>query len=117
MQMDDGSIITVCMDIFTRRDGRSTDIKMTHGEIVSDGVKIFATDFRTQKREIYDFSEVCKQPFHAGADMRLVESFLSAVRGDSSHAPTTTIDDSLKSHRLCYEAERSRHTGQTIQFD
>ncbi|MDE5554147.1 MAG: Gfo/Idh/MocA family oxidoreductase [Muribaculaceae bacterium] len=116
MQMEDGSLITLCMDAFTRRDGRSTDIKMTHGEIVSDGVKIFVTDFLTGKREVYDFTEVCKQPFHAGADIKLVEGFLAAVRGDASTELPTTIADSLRSHRLCFEAERSRHTGTTITF-
>ncbi len=117
MQMDDGSLITLCMDVFTRRDGRSTDIKMTRGEIVSDGVKIFVTDFVTHKREVYDFTEVCKQPFHAGADLKLVESFLASIRGESAEAPTTTIAESLRSHRLCFEAERSRLSGQTVTFD
>ena len=104
------------MDVFTRRDGRSTDIKMTRGEIVSDGVKIFVTDFVTGKRETFDFTEVCKQPFHAGADLKLVENFIGAVRGETS-APLTSIADSLRSHRLCFEAERSRHTGQTVTFE
>ena len=116
MQMEDNSLVTLCMDVFTRRDGRSTDIKMTRGEIVSDGVKIFVTDFVTGKRETFDFTEVCKQPFHAGADLKLVENFIGAVRGETS-APLTSIADSLRSHRLCFEAERSRHTGQTVTFE
>ena len=114
MQMDDGSLITVCMDIFTRRDGRSTDIKMTRGEIVSDGIKIFATDFLTGKHEEYDYTEVCKQPFHAGADLQIVDSFLKTVRGEKPAIPLTTITDALRSHRLCFEAERSRRSGSTI---
>lgn len=116
MQMDDNSLITLCMDAFTRRDGRNTDIKMTHGEIVSDGKKIFATDFVTRERKVFDFTEICKKPYHAGADLKLVENFLKAVRGEESTAVTTTISESMRSHRLCFEAERSRHSGQTVTF-
>ncbi|MDE5595645.1 MAG: gfo/Idh/MocA family oxidoreductase, partial [Muribaculaceae bacterium] len=108
------SIITLMMDIFTLRDGRSTDIKMTHGEIVSNGIKIVVTDFRSGKREVYDYTEVCKQPYHAGADLRIVDSFLKTVRGEEPDIPLTTITDALRSHRLCFEAERSRRSGSTV---
>ncbi|MDE5568965.1 MAG: Gfo/Idh/MocA family oxidoreductase [Muribaculaceae bacterium] len=114
MHMDDGSIITLMMDIFTLRDGRSTDIKMTHGEIVSNGIKIVVTDFRNGKREVYDYTEVCKQPYHAGADLRIVDSFLKTVRDEEPDIPLTTITDALRSHRLCFEAERSRRSGSTV---
>lgn len=117
MQMSDGSLITLSMDVFTRRDGRRTDIKMTHGQIVSDGIKIYATDFVTGRREVFDFTEVCKQPFHSGADMRLVENFIKAVRGECPAEMTTTIAESMRSHRLCFAAEKSRHTGQTVTFE
>ena len=116
MQMDDGSLINVSMDVFTRRDGRSTDIKMTHGEIVSDGMKIFTTDFVTGKREVYDYTDISKQPYHAGADLQIVDSFLKTVRGEDPEIPLTTITDALRSHRLCFEAERSRRSGATITF-
>ncbi len=116
MQMSDNSLITVCMDIFTRRDGRRTDIKMTNGEIVSDGLKITATDFTTRDVDIFDFSDLEGKPFHAGADLRLVDNFLKAVNGEQAEDNLTTIEESMKSHLLCFEAEHSRHTGQTINL-
>jgi len=114
MQMEDGALITLCMDIFTQRDHRSTDIKMSHGEIISDGKKIFATDFAKRKCDIFDFTDTAKQPFHGGADLKLVENFLDAIRHEGDMLAGTTIAESLKSHLLCFEAERSRHSGQTI---
>lgn len=117
MQMTDGALITLCMDIFTQRDRRSTDIKMTHGEIVSDGKKIFVTDFAKRQCDIIDFTEISKQPFHSGADLKLVENFLNAVRHEGDTLAGTTIAESLKSHLLCFEAERSRHSGETINIE
>lgn len=111
MQMADGTLITLCMDAFTLSDGRLTDIKMTGGEIVSDGTTVSVTDFTTRKTEKYDFSAECRKPFHAGADHRLVESFLKAVRGGED-CGLTTIKESLPSHKICFEAEKSRKSGQ-----
>lgn len=116
MQMADGSLITLCMDIFTQRDRRTTDIKMTEGEIISDGKKIYITEFAKRKTDIIDFTEIVKQPFHSGADLKLVENFLNAIRGEGDTLAGTTIGESLKSHLLCFEAERSRHTGRTIDL-
>lgn len=111
MQMEDNSLITLCMDIFTHRDGRSTDIKMSRGEIVSDGKKIRVTDFIARKSDVLDYTAEATQPFHAGADLSIVENFINAVRGDRPVGQLTTIAESLESHLLCFEAERSRHSG------
>ncbi len=107
MQMDDGALITLCMDAFTLRDGRMTDIKMTGGEIVSDGIKITVVDFATRKSEVYDFTETCKKPFHAGADHLIVENFLKEIRGEKVNI-STTIAESLPCHKVCFDAEKSR---------
>ncbi len=116
MQMDDGSLITLCMDVFTRRDGRNTDIKLTGGEIESDGKVIKVTDFTTGKVETFDYTEQSRQPFHAGADLRLVEDFLDSIENPGRKLSGASISDSLRSHRLCFEAERSRRSGTTVNF-
>ena len=66
--------------------------------------------------ETYDFSDIAGQPFHAGADLQLIGDFIRALR-DPSRPFLTTIDDSIESHRICYAAERSRRTGETIRMD
>ncbi len=114
MQMADGTLMTLCMDVFTRRDGRRIDIRMSRGEIVSDGKTVELTDFATGNRILYDFTEEAAKPFHGGADLRLVESFINAIRGEGDTQGLTTVEESLRSHLLCFEAERSRRTGKIV---
>ena len=54
-------------------------------------------------------------PFHAGADLALMEDFIEAVRS-SKKSLATAIDVSVESHLICYEAERSRREERIIVF-
>lgn len=113
MLMDDSSLITLHMDIFTQRDGRTTDIKMTGGEIFSDGKHVRATHFASRECSTFDYSALSSQPFHGGADLRLVEQFLNTVRGEGKAKASTTIEEAIKVHRICSEAEECRRRGVT----
>ena len=44
-----------------------------------------------------------------------MEEFLRAIHGEETHL-NTLIDESIQSHLVCYAAERSRLTGQTINI-
>ncbi len=112
MRMDDGSLITLHMDIFTQRDGRTTDIKMTGGEIFSDGKHIRATHFASRECSTFEYSSLNSNPFHGGADLRLVEQFLNAVRGEGKVKASTTIDEAIRVHQICLEADESRRSGE-----
>ena len=72
--------------------------------------------FRGGDERTYDFSDIVGQPFHAGADLHLIGDFIRALR-DPGYPFLTTIEDSIESHRICYDAERSRRTGTTIRVD
>lgn len=113
MELEDDIVISMTMDIFTLNDYRTTKICLTEGEIVCDEHTITVTDFRTRRQQVFDFSEMLEQPYHAGADLKIMEEFLRAIRGEETHL-NTLIDESIQSHLVCYEAERSRLTGQTI---
>ena len=69
--------------------------------------------FRGGKEQVYDFSGILGKPFHAGADLNLVEDFVDTLSRREHHF-RTTIGNSVESHRICFEAERSRLTGQTV---
>lgn len=112
MRMDDGSLITLHMDIFTQRDGRTTDIKMTGGEIFSDGKHIRATHFASRECSTFEYSSLNSNPFHGGADLRLVEQFLNSVRNEGKMKASTTIDEAIKVHQICMEADESRRCGE-----
>ena len=116
MEMDDEVTMSLSMEMFTNDDFRKTHIRLTGGEIDGDERTLRVRRFRGGDAETYDFSDIAGQPFHAGADLQLIGDFIRALR-DPSRPFLTTIDDSIESHRICYEAERSRRTGKTIRMD
>lgn len=114
MQMTDGMIVTLTMNVFTQRDCRTIEIGMTEGQITCNGMTVNARNFRTRRTETYDFSPLARVGFHGGADLALVEEFIDAVRTGSK--PVTSIEGALEAHRIIFEAERSRHTGETVSL-
>ncbi|MBP3773960.1 MAG: Gfo/Idh/MocA family oxidoreductase [Bacteroidaceae bacterium] len=116
MEMEDGVTISLSMDIFTQQDNRQISIRLTNGEIESDEQKVKVTYFRERRQETFDFSGVISQPYHGGADLKIMEEFVQAIRGSRHHLPSA-ISDSVESHRICFEAERSRLAGRTIELN
>lgn len=113
MEMADGSVFNLMIDLFTRDDDRKTTILLTDGEIVGDENHLRVRYFRPEREEVFDFSEVNNTPFHAGADLRTVEEFLLAIH-NPEHPLLTDIEVSIESHHICYAAEESRHKGQVV---
>lgn len=113
MELEDGTTISLSMDIFTLNDHRKINIKLSEGEIECDELKLLVTHFREQKTEIFDFSDIMAKPYHGGADLKIMEEFIQAVRGKIKKLPSL-VDDSIESHRICFEGEKSRITGKTI---
>lgn len=116
IEMEDHTTISLTVNAFTLDDHRSTHIKMTHGEIDGDETTLRVRKFRGQEERVYDFSELVKQPFHAGADLNIVEDFVNAIRSGKDTVKTN-IHDSILSHRVCFEIERSRNEGRTITIE
>ena len=104
------------LDEVLLEDCRRTHIKMTHGEIFGDERKLHVHRFRRGHNRVYDFEELAGHPFHAGADLRLIEDFVDALTRPG-HPFLCTIEDSIESHRICFEAERSRRCGETIRLE
>lgn len=116
LEMENGTTISFAVDAFTLDDFRGTHIKMTHGEIDGDESTLRVRRFRGGVETVYDFSDICKQPFHAGADLAIVEDFIDSIRS-GRNSVKTNIHDSISSHRICFEAERSRNEGRTVRLD
>lgn len=116
MEMENDVTISFSMDAFTLGDQRETHIRLTHGEIDGD-------ERILRVRPI---------PGRGRAGLRLLRHTRQAVprrsrpksgRGFRRHdqprgAPLrTSIGKSVESHRICFEAERSRLSGQTVILD
>ena len=115
MEMESEVTVNFSMDIFTLKDYRETHISLTEGEIHGDETRLRVRRFRGAKETVYDFSDLSHQPFHAGADLAIVADFIDAIR--SGHRDlVTSIERSVESHRICFEAERSRKEQRTILF-
>lgn len=115
MEMESEVTINFSMDVFTLKDNRETHICLTEGEIDGDETTLRVKRFCGREETVYDFSDIAGTPFHAGADLALMEDFIEAVRS-SKKSLATAIDVSVESHLICYEAERSRREERIIVF-
>ena len=115
MEMESEVTINFSMDIFTLKDYRETHISLTEGEIDGDENRLRVRRFRGAEETVYDFSGLAHQPFHAGADLAIIADFIDAIRTGRRDL-VTSIDRSVESHRICFEAERSRKEQRTILF-
>lgn len=106
METSGGTVVSLTMDFFTADDARHTTVSLTGGEITGDGRKIIVTPFMGPER-VMDFTEIASKPFHAGADLALMDDFVSAVES-RGHRMRSEISDAIESHRVCLEAEVSR---------
>ena len=116
MEMESEVTINFSMDIFTLEDHRATQICLTEGEIEGDETQIKVRRFRGGEETIYDFSDIKHKPFHAGADLDLMADFIEAIQTEGKYL-RTSIELSVESHRICFEAERSRKEKRTILFE
>ena len=115
MEMESEVTINFSMDVFTLKDNRETHICLTEGEIDGDETTLRVKRSCGREETVYDFSDIAGTPFHAGADLALMEDFIEAVRS-SKKSLATAIDVSVESHLICYEAERSRREERIIVF-
>ena len=115
MEMESEVTINFSMDVFTLKDNRETHICLTEGEIDGDETTLRIKRFRGAVEETYDFSDIVGTPFHAGADLNLIADFVDALL-EGREGLATSIERSVESHRICYEAERSRREERTILF-
>ncbi len=113
MRMCDGVIISLIINVFTQRDCRNVEIRMSEGEIICDGDTIRARHFRSRETATYDFSHLRKIHAHGGADLALFANFIENLRNQEVPlgAPLQEIIDS---HNVIFEAERSRKLGVTL---
>ena len=115
MEMESEVTINFSMDIFTLKDCRETHISLTEGEIDGDENRLRVRRFRGAEETVYDFSGLAHQPFHAGADLAIIADFIDAIRTGRRDL-VTSIERSVESHRICFEAERSRKEQRTVLF-
>lgn len=115
LELADEVTISFAANAFTRNDFRLTHIELSGGEINGDERLLRIRSFRGEE-QVIDFSHLVGEPFHAGADLNIVEAFLQAIHPSRRESMLSSVSDSIDSHIVCFEAERSRLSGQTINL-
>jgi hypothetical protein len=102
------------MEAFTSYAGRRTRVFGSMGDMVGDMTELVVTDFRSGKSVTYkpiaEDVEGYKNSGHGGGDWLLARDFVQAVAQQNPKILTSTIDESIESHLMCFMAEKSRKT-------
>jgi len=118
LEFADGRLASFTLSAFNEGSNRKTRIFGTAGQITGDGRMISVYDFRTLKTTEYDTDEsgFAAASGHGGGDVRLVEAFVSALREATPEALSSSIAESMASHRVVLAAEEARRTGAVISL-
>ncbi|CAL8252116.1 unnamed protein product [Arctogadus glacialis] len=91
---------------------RKTTIYGSKGELSCDGHEICVFDFVNRRMTKHTAPNQTPEGFsmtgHGAADFKLMEAFISAVANNDPSLIRSGPEETLRSHRLVFEAERSR---------
>ena len=111
MLFEDDVTVSFNMEAFTSYHGRRTRIMGSMGDIVGDMKKYTWTDFKTG--EVHEWDRATDG--HGGGDWRLAADWVKAVSQQNASLLTSTIDASIESHIMGFEAEKSRKSKQVMK--
>lgn len=98
------ALVTITMEFFTDDDSRLTTIALSGGEIIADSRTIrihrFASSTAPEADEVITFPVETFGPYHGGADLAVVDDFISAI-DTPGHQLLTPLASALESHRVC----------------
>ena len=122
IEFENGSLATHDLVSNSSRATRRLQIVGTKGEIFGDMVsgqftvwKPAAIDGKEYTKEVVDTG--VSEDMHGGGDLRLVRDFLSLVRGEQPSLATTSLSDSLNSHKIAFAADISMQESRIVDFD
>ncbi|KAF7209510.1 putative oxidoreductase YteT [Nothobranchius furzeri] len=113
MEFEGGLTAAFSMVAFTEEIcKRKTTIYGSMGELSCNGHEITVFDFLTQRSTKHTASSDAPTHFglsgHGGADYHLINAFISAVANNNPSMIRSGPEETLASHLLVFEAERSR---------
>lgn len=115
MVFEGGVTSSFSMDAFTPYAGRRSRIMGTKGFIEGDGKEFKVTEFGSDKEHIWNarIEEIpeYKDSGHGGGDHGALRDFLEAVCWNDPSRMTSSVDVSVESHIMGFDAERSIRTG------
>jgi predicted dehydrogenase len=110
------SMVSFSQDICVRK----TRIFGSHGQLECDGTNIIFHDFRGQGRTetiVCDPIPPTRMTGHSGADYYLMRNFVQAVAKKNSSLVLSGPLETLESHLIVFQAEKSRKEGKVYDID
>uniref|UniRef100_UPI0032171C6B Gfo/Idh/MocA family protein n=1 Tax=uncultured Draconibacterium sp. TaxID=1573823 RepID=UPI0032171C6B len=115
-EFEDGITAAFSMEAHTHYGGRRTRIFGTNGDIIGDEHTITVTNAVSGEQKIWDASQAQKfASGHGGGDHGLVYDFVRAVAHQDAGILTSTIQPSMESHLMGFQAEISRLQNGEVQ--
>lgn len=89
---------------------RRTRVMGTMGEVTGDTRYITVENFRNRKKETIDtkLAETGISSGHGGGDYGLMQAFIKAIQHQDASLIASSLEVSMESHKIGFEAERSR---------
>eukprot|EP01080_Neovahlkampfia_damariscottae_P012184 gene12184-5771_t len=121
MEFESKATATFSMISTTKKQHRQTRIFGSLGQIEIDDAKIEHTDFVKNKTVDISYESIypkgSKMHVHGGADWHLMYGFIEAVLNNDNKYILSGPRETLESHLLVFEAEKSRLEGKTIELE
>ena len=118
MEFEDEITASFNMEAFTDYHGRRTRVMGTMGHAYGDGTDLNVFDFKHRTLTQWNVHDhLLDNSGHGGGDWGLVRDFLLAVDQRDDSLLTSNLDASMESHLMCFMAEQSRHSKQTIKLN
>lgn len=115
-EFEGGVTASFSMEALTHYGGRRTRVLCTEGDVFGDEKTLTITNAVTGKQEVWDASkEKSDGSGHGGGDHGLVHDFVRAVSFKDATLLTSTIQASMESHLMGFQAEASRLEDGTVK--
>lgn len=117
-EFEDGVTAAFSMEALVHYAGRRTRIFCTKGDLFGDEKTLTVTNSVTGEQEIWDAGKEIKYDSgHGGGDHGLMHDFVRAVYHQDPTLLTSTIQASMESHLMGFQAEESRlNKGETKEI-
>jgi predicted dehydrogenase len=115
-EFENGITAAFSMEALTHYGGRRTRIFGTEGDMFGDEQTLTITSAISGEQEVWDAKEALKSGSgHGGGDHGLVHDFVRAVDANDPSLLTSTIQVSMESHLMGFQAEASRLHGGKVR--
>jgi predicted dehydrogenase len=112
LEFEDQVTAAFSMEAFTSYEGRRTRVMGTMGDVVGDMEKLWVNNFRNGELTEWDARQADRfKSGHGGGDYGLVHDFVQSVSQQNPGLLTSTIEASMESHLMGFQAEKSRLAG------